>query len=257
MKKICTLVLGILLVTTVLTACAPANSDTLFQVTPFIALDRGYFDGVIACEKIKEHGDFGLGTFDGLDGEMVMLDGQIFQVRIDGIAYTASDSMLSPFVQVTFFNPDDTININNINSIAELKEYLDSNLPSLNTIYAIRIKGTFPYIKTRSVPPFEKPYPSLAEAVENQTVFELDNVTGTFVGFRNPPYMPDVNVPGYHFHFLTEDKKAGGHVLDCRIDNASAEIDITEDYYLSIPVKGNFYEADLNQESNKSASFSE
>jgi len=254
LKKVYILLL-IILFAGLLISCAPANRDILFQTTPFITLDRGYFDGSVTCGALKEHGDFGLGTFNSLDGEMVIIDGQIYQVKTDGIAYAVNDSALTPFAQITYFDPDISVNISNCSSFSELKEYLDSKLPTVNTTYAIRIKGTFPYVKTRSVPGFEKPYPTLTDAVKSQSEFELQNVTGTFVGFRAPAYVANINVPGYHFHFITEDRKAGGHVLDCKIDSASAEIDDTDYYFVETPES--VYEADLNPETGSSSSKSE
>ncbi len=108
-------------------------------------------------------------------------------------------------------------------------------LPSVENPCAIRIDGHFKSVKVRSVPRQEKPYQGLEDAVKHQTEFQLKNVSGTLVGFRFPHYMDGVNVPGYHFHFITADKKAGGHALDCCATGVgSAEVSLISELSLRL-----------------------
>ncbi|OQB96225.1 MAG: Alpha-acetolactate decarboxylase precursor [Verrucomicrobia bacterium ADurb.Bin122] len=76
----------------------------------------------------------------------------------------------------------------------------------------------------RSVPAQQKPYPALAEVAKTQPVFELSNVTGTLVGFRAPPFVKGLNVPGYHLHFLADDRQSGGHVLSLTLESGTLEL---------------------------------
>jgi acetolactate decarboxylase len=85
------------------------------------------------------------------------------------------------------------------------------------------------------VPKQTEPYPTLTEVIDNQVIFPLNNVTGTTVGFRLPSYMNEINVAGYHLHFITDDETAGGHLLDCIVRDATIEIDYTYDYELALP----------------------
>lgn len=225
-----------------------ADNDVLFQVSTIDALLQGVFDGFFAFEALKTHGDFGIGTFDSLDGEMVALDGDYYQIKADGVAYPVRDDMTSPFSTVTHFEADQTIEIRNASNFTELSLQLDKQLPSKNAFYALRIDGTFPYIKTRSVPKQEKPYPRLADACKNQSVFVLNNTKGTIVGIWAPDFSEGLNVPGYHFHFITEDKKAGGHILDLKVDEATGNLDITSGFAMQLPTSGDFYNVDLTQD---------
>ena len=136
-----------------------ADDDILFQVSTIDALLQGVFDGFYSFEDLKTHGDFGIGTFDSLDGEMIALDGHYYQIKADGVAYPEQGNMTSPFSTVTYFQADQTIAIQNASNFTELSRHLDEQLPSRNAFYAVRIDGTFPYIKTRSVPRQEKPFP--------------------------------------------------------------------------------------------------
>ena len=228
------------------TVCA--DDDVLFQVSTIDALLQGGFDGFFTFEDLKTHGDFGIGTFDSLDGEMIALDGDYYQIKADGVAYPVQGNMTSPFSTVTYFQADQTIAIQNVSNFTELSRQLDEQLPSKNAFYAVRIDGTFPYIKTRSVPKQEKPYPRLADAVKNQSVFEFANATGTVVGVWAPDFSKGLNVPGYHLHFITADRKAGGHILDLKVDEAEAKVDITPGFAMELPTKGDFYNVDLTQD---------
>jgi len=225
-----------------------ADDDVLFQVSTIDALLQGVFDGFYTFDDLKTHGDFGIGTFDSLDGEMVALDGDYYQVKADGVAYPVQGNMTTPFSTVTYFQADQTIAIKNAGNFSELSSQISEKLPSINTFYAIRLDGTFPYVKTRSVPRQEKPYPRLADATKNQSVFEFSNVTGSVVGVWAPEFSKGLNVPGYHLHFITADRKAGGHILDLKVDKAEAKMDVTAGFAMELPTKGDFYNVDLTQD---------
>lgn len=224
------------------------SRDILFQTSTINALLEGVYDGQITYKKLKEHGDFGIGTFNNLDGEMIALEGRFYQIKTDGLAYPVDESMRTPFAVVTFFEPDKSVLLDKPLNCEKLKQYLDSLLPTQNIFYAIKIEGKFSYIKARSVPRQEKPYPPLTQVVKKQSIFEFHLVEGTIVGVRCPSYVEGINVPGYHFHFITSDKRAGGHVLECLIKNVKIEIDYTSKFYLVLPESDSFYQSDLTRE---------
>ena len=226
--------------------CAAFEDDVLFQVSTIDALMQGVFDGFYSFDDLMDQGDFGIGTFNALDGEMVALDGEYYQVRADGVAYPVQGDMTAPFATVTRFEADQTAALENAGNFTELARQIDRHLPSPNAFYALRIDGTFPYVQTRSVPRQEKPYPRLAEAVEDQSVFNLTNVTGSVVGIWSPDFVKGVNVPGYHLHFITEDRKAGGHILEIQVANATAQMDVTAGFAMQLPSSGDFYNVNLS-----------
>lgn len=225
------------------------DRDVLFQASTLDALMVGVYDGDIAYAELKEHGDFGLGTLEGLDGEMVAVDGRFYQVKTDGIAYSVDDGSIAPFAMVTFFDADSEAQVERGLDYEGLKAYIDGLLPSRNIFYAVKVEGEFEYIKARSIPAQDKPYPPLSDVIENQAVFELDNVRGTMVGFWCPSYVQGINAPGYHLHFITADNSAGGHVLDCRLDDVIVYIDDTPYLKMELPEIEEFLEADLEPES--------
>ena len=245
MKKVAYLFLLLLISLPVfVTACNSAsNQDILYQTSTLNALMEGVYDGTISLKEVKQQGNFGVGTFDNLDGEMVVLDGRIYQIKSDGKVYLPEESTETPFVAVTFFNSDQTFNTENIANVDQMTKLLDSTLQTSNIFYAVKIDGSFDYMKTRSVPRQNKPFPPLAKVT--QSIFEFKNIEGTIIGLRCPAFSSGFNLPGYHFHFISKDKKGGGHVIDFKLRNAKVEIDATEGFYMELPPSPEFYQLDL------------
>ncbi len=224
------------------------DREILYQASTIQALSAGNYDGQTTLCALKQRGDFGIGTFQGLDGEMVVLDGNFYQVKVDGRVYPVNEAAGIPFAQVTFFGTDKTFAIDHELSYADLGQYLDRLLSSKNLFYAVKITGRFSYVKTRSVPKQARPYVDLEQAVKEQKVFEFHDIKGTIVGFRSPEYSKGFSVGGYHLHFISEDRKNGGHLLDFQACGVKAEIDETADFYLSLPTNEEFLNLDLNSE---------
>lgn len=224
------------LIPVLLISCASPvkDSDIIYQESTIGKLDDGEYDGMISMGELKQHGDFGLGTFDGLNGEMVGVDGEFFQVDYKGATQAADDKITTPFAMVTFFESDKTVKLTGDYDYNKLKSTLDEYLPSKDIIYAVKITGKFDYLQTRSVPKQTKPYPPLKEAVKEESIFEFRDMKGTAVGFWVPTYMKDISVQGYHLHFISEDKQSGGHLLEFKITNPTIYIDFNSNLHLSI-----------------------
>lgn len=227
---------------------APDNRDTLYQVSTINALLQSVYDGVVPISEAQMHGDTAIGTTDGLDGELIAVDGGYYVIRSDGVAYPLEGTTTTPFISTTFFDPDFTIPVNDTTDISRFEEQLESGLPSANMFYAIRMDGTFDYVKTRSMPKQTRPYPKLADVAAEQSVFEFHNTTGTIVGFWSPDFVSGFNVPGYHIHFITADRTAGGHVLDLRMTDEVIQVDITPDLSIVLPTEGDFYHVNLTED---------
>ena len=223
-----------------------AEQQVLFQTSTLQALMNGVYDGDFSFEELKKHGDFGQGTFEALDGEMVAVDGRFYQVKSDGQVYPVAPTQKTPFAEVTCFRTDKTLDAPEIPDLKHLEQYLTERLPSPNVLYAFKITGKFAYIKARSVPRQARPYPPLAEAAKHQQVFEFRNVDGVMVGFFHPRFLAGVNVAGYHFHFLSADRRAGGHLLDCRFQQARVEWSRINDFQLRLPGTEEFSRTDLS-----------
>ncbi len=233
MKKI--LLLGCLLLLVASTGFAnPAtDKETIYQGSTIEALLAGNYDGVATVKKIRTQGNMGLGTFAGLDGEMIVLDGKVYKASKSGKVTVEEDSVQSPFYAVTSFEADITKKIAAPNmSLELLKQELDKLRPRNDLPYAIIIKGNFKTMKMRSAGPYQKPFPVLSDALKEQNVFDYAEVSGRLVGFWLPSYMGNTNAAGYHLHFLSDDRQKGGHVLDLVLTDAEISLDETANFHI-------------------------
>jgi acetolactate decarboxylase len=221
--------------------------DTVSQVSTINALLAGVYDGDKDMHYLKRHGDFGIGTFNALDGEMVFWQGRVYQVRADGKVYRPGDKVLTPFASVAWFVPEKTVALNAGDDFAAVRGKLDKVCSNKNLFYAVALKGRFTQMKTRSVPKQKKPYPALVKVTAHQPVFKMQDVEGVVIGFRCPPFVNGINVPGWHLHFLSKDRTRGGHVLDFKVASGTADIDELFRFYMTLPRgKSGFSQVDLS-----------
>jgi acetolactate decarboxylase len=228
--------------------CTSPQKNTLTQVSAIDALLAGAYDGQMPVRRLLTHGDLGLGTFHALDGEMIVLDGAAWQARADGTVRRASSDATTPFAAVIDFAPEQTLSLEGPVDFAGLQARMNTAAPDTNLFIAVRFDGTFSAMTVRSVPPQTKPYPPLAEVTRHQPVFEYTNVTGTVLGFRCPPFVKGINVPGWHLHFLSNDRKTGGHILGFTAQNGTLRLDTCRHFTLLLPEQADFSTLDLSRD---------
>jgi acetolactate decarboxylase len=220
---------------------------TLYQVSTSTALVEGIYQGAVRVGTLREHGDLGLGTFENLDGEMVVLDGRFFQVRSDGSVRECGDEVLSPFAVVTRFAPETKVSLPECPDLSHLTARFDAIRHSDNVFFALRVDGHFDYVHTRAMCRTKEGVP-LVQAAAVQPEFEFHDVSGTLVGFWTPEYAKTLNVPGYHLHFLSADHKYGGHLLQCRGSDLRLQIQRGGEFRMALPETEDFLKADLRRD---------
>ena len=223
---------------------------TLFQVSTSGALVEGVYQSAVSSNLLLHYGDFGIGTFENLDGEMVVIDGEIYQVRSDGEVSKIVEDVGTPFAVVTHFVADQDQTIENASSFKDLTETCDRYRDSDNLFYAFRIDGHFGHVHTRAMRETLDGLP-LAKAAAIQPEFEFTDVDGTLVGIWAPQFSSALNIAGYHFHFLSEDRSKGGHLLECSGKNLRVRVERLNDFHLSLPESEEFLRADLTKDPSK------
>lgn len=231
---------------------AITKSDTYYHYSIWWAFVNKVFDADLSVAELKTKGDTGLGSFNLLDGEMVMVDGVAYRVREDGSISEGADTDKIVYANAGFFEEDMQTKLTSegVMDIEQLKSVLTAELPSTNFFYVFKIKGTFDYMKcgglTRQEPPFEE---GLDVLIPNRPVFEGNNVSGTIVGFYCPDFIGNINVKGFHFHFISDDKKLGGHVMDFKSSTTlNVGIDKKTDYHFVLPDNADFENVSLEKE---------
>jgi acetolactate decarboxylase len=220
------------------------TQHTIFQVSTSGALVKGVYQGFVRMGDIKRHGDFGLGTFDSLDGEGIMLEGHCYRAGSNGTVSEVSENVLTPFWVTTKFQTDRKEDFQNVLHLEDLCDRLSAMRPSDNLMAAIRIDGIFSSIKVRVACKAEAGV-DLVSAMAHQHEFSYQNIKGTLIGFYTPEYARTINVPGYHLHFLSSDRICGGHVLNLKATLLSVAVEITSDFHVALPENQAFLLADL------------
>ncbi len=225
---------------------APDHRDTasLFQVSTLDALTLGLYQGVYSIGALKQQGDFGLGTFEGIDGEMTILNGHFYHFRSDGVVSEEPEQSRVPFAVITKFHPDYRFAVTG-DSLDQVSQEIDKHIRSTNLIYAIRIHGNFSELTTRAIPKLFPPYPPLSDAVTEEIKFPLQDIAGTLVAFRCPAWVKGINQVGYHYHFISDDQTVGGHALSFTTGPVIVEVQLLHQNSVWVPEKGPFLTAPL------------
>ena len=237
---------------------ADHEPHVLFQASTIGALLDGAYEGDLSFAELAEQGDLGLGTLNGLDGEMIALDGRFYRADVEGTIHTVEPEERTPFAVVCDFEPQIDTRIaaepgdgrspesgEGVLSYGDLLRRIDELIPAGASSCAIRLDGDFDLVRARSVPRQSPPYRPLTEVVAKQNVFELAAIAGTMVGFRFPAYAEGIEVGGYHLHFISEDRTRGGHVLDSRCRELRVRLDPSNELHVELPPSVDLADPDL------------
>lgn len=223
----------------IVTACAHKESESglFYHYSAWAAFVNKIYDGTLTAGSLKEKGDIGLGSYNGLDGELIMLDNVLYEALGDGSVIVVNDSAKIAYANTTFYKEDKALKLNVIQNYDSLRVALNRQIGSKNYFYAFKIHGTFKKLKLGGVPKQEKPYTQgLDVLIPNRPVFDKENCTGTMVGFFCPEFIGQINVAGFHFHFVSDDKKSAGHVMEfSEATNLSGGINKITKYQFDLP----------------------
>ena len=224
------------------------SKDVIYQVSLLQSLLYGDYHGSVTINELKQHGDVGIGTFNKLNGEMIMLDGEVYRASGDGSVEIVSDNESTPFSVVKYIDSDETKPLKDISDFDALCHQLDkiAKEKGINRFYMIRVDGMFREVNVRSVYAQNEQYRPLTEVMKHdQTFFDYKDIEGTLVGLYCPPYMAALNAVGWHLHFISKDKTKGGHVLGVNIADAILTWDEADAFQMRLPKNESFDRFDL------------
>jgi acetolactate decarboxylase len=211
------------------------HQHELFQTSTVQAMLGGAYEGDVTLGELLEHGDLGLGTLNGLDGELIVLEGEVWKAELDCTLTRPPANARTPYAVVVDFSPGEPAKLEGPLAGDDLEGWLRGGGRASEQPDAIRIDGRFASVHVRSVPKQSKPYPPLAEAIAHQHIVELKDVSGTMVGFRFPDPLDGIEMAGFHLHFLTDDRTRGGHVLSYTLLEGSVSVDEASDLHVELP----------------------
>ncbi|MCF6407171.1 acetolactate decarboxylase [Chitinophaga filiformis] len=224
--------------------------NTLFQYGVADAFIGGVFDGNYTWSQLKQQGDFGLGAPDKLDGELTICDGKGYQTQSTGKTIQVTDSFKTSLAFVTFFKADTTFVVSGTQDQAAAFNQIDTYLEKKNGMYAIRISGSFNQLKTRAFPPPPQPYAPLATLLNTQQFFDIKKTKGVLIGYKLPTYINGLSIEGYHFHFLSDDRTQGGHMLSFSGNDLKVEVAELKDFHMTVPDDSSFMNYEFKKKQN-------
>lgn len=226
--------------------------NKMYQISTLQALALGYTRTVISAEELLKEGDTGLGTFEDLNGEMIVMDGQCYRADQDGHVSVVSPETGVPFAAVARLYGEQQFPMENMADISAVKEELTRKIEErfgLNSMHVVKIDGEFAKVDARSEAPYRSHHVSLKEILDkNQKAFIFENIRGSLVGVYFPDYMDGINMPGWHLHFLSQDRTLGGHVFDVSIKDAKAMVDKITNMMINLPKEAAFDTYSLKQD---------
>lgn len=227
------------------------RDHTLYQLALFQSVALGEYYGFRTVAQFKEHGDIGMGIFEAVNGELILLDGIVYQALADGSVIVPSDDVLIPYGNAAFFEADAKILHVTASGFQELEKILNEQVVRTgpNQFFFVKISGNFPYVAVRSELKQEEPFRMLNIALRtDQRKYEYQDLDGTIVGLYCPPYMQSMNAPGWHFHFISSDRTKGGHMTAGSLSDCSLQVNRISRFTVDIPDTDSFNRKDLGQD---------
>ncbi len=222
------------------------RADKAIQQFSFVdALVAGLFDGAFDAATVASHGSLGVGCGDALDGELVLIDGELFVCRADGVTPAEPDAAI-PFAEVARFEPTFSRALSGPISEAQFEALVDGLVPSHNLFYAIRVDGEFASVTVREAVKQQRPFRGLAEAVGDQHEATVEGTTGTLLGFKGPDVFQGLSVADYHLHYITADRRFGGHSMDFELTSGTLTIEAYANFTLRLPQTESYLGAELD-----------
>jgi len=205
------------------------STDRIWHYSMIDAMRRGIYEGTHTVKELKDHGDFGLGTFNHLNGELIALDGTIYRILPSGNVEVASEDLKSPFTSLTFFKADLVKTINFTGAFEDLQEKILPMLSTQNLPYAIKIEARWSDITVAGAEPISpSDTTELATLMKARPQYKRQNVKGTMIGYFTPSLLSNVDLSPFHFHFISDDKKFAGHLMSGQLKNAEIKIYMNE-----------------------------
>ena len=229
--------------------------NKMLQVSTLQALVAGYTRGVITVQKLESLGTVGLGTFEGVDGEMILLDGVCYRARHDGTVTRPAPDDGVPFASVATVEGGAAFELEEAPDIDVLKRQLTCTIDeafALNSLHVVTVKGFFSSISARSESAYRADHITLKDMLATtQREFVFENLNGTLVCVYYPDYMDGINASGWHLHFLSEDRTKGGHVFDLSLPRGRAVFHRIDRIEIQLPATPAFDTYSLKEASQK------
>ncbi|HEH0830648.1 TPA: acetolactate decarboxylase [Staphylococcus aureus] len=211
-------------------------TNVLYQHGTLGTLMAGLLEGTASINELLQHGDLGIATLTGSNGEVIFLDGKAYHANEHKEFVELKGDELTPYATVTKFVADTSYETKDKSSEAVFAEIKEKML-SENLFSAVKISGLFKKMHVRMMPAQEPPYTRLIDSARRQPEQTETYVKGSVVGFFTPELFHGIGSAGFHVHFANDDRNFGGHVLDFEVEDVKVEIQNIETFEQHFPIQ--------------------
>lgn len=211
------------------------KKSRIFQHNSYRTLYGGFYEGTITAREALKHGAIGIGTLDGADGEVIILNGTMYHGDSDNHVNLVSSDKTLPYValldhQAQFELTADDLDFEKLLSAMRLDSPLQrpsesgqssaesakmtENISNPNVPYSIKIDGLFKQVEITSKTPNNTSGTPYLDILSKQPHFTKENVEGTIVGIWSPKHLESLYGSGFHLHFISADRKFGAHLAN-------------------------------------------
>lgn len=215
-------------------------TNVLYQHGTLGTLMAGLLEGTASINDLLEHGDLGIATLTGSDGEVIFVDGKAYHANEHKEFIELTGDEMTPYATVTKFKADSSFKTSNKNQ-EEVFDEVKKQMKSENMFSAVKISGTFKKMHVRMMPGQEPPYTRLIDSARRQPEQTETYIKGSVVGFFTPELFHGVGSAGFHVHFANDDRNFGGHVLDFEIEDVKVEIQNFETFEQYFPINDEIF----------------
>lgn len=195
-------------------------TNVLYQHGTLGTLMAGLLEGTATINELLEHGNLGIATLTGSDGEVIFLDGKAYHANEHKEFIELKGDEKVPYASITNFKASKTFPLQQL-SQDDVFAQIKNEMLSENLFSAVKIYGTFKHMHVRMMP---------AQQEKRQ------DIRGAIVGFFTPELFHGVGSAGFHIHFADDERAYGGHVLDFEVDDVVVEIQNFETFQQHFPV---------------------
>ena len=197
------------------------------QIETVHDLFAGRYDSVTTVGETFDGAVLGLGVAEGVDGEIVHVDGTTWRIPADGIPQIAPAELGMPFAVAAYGGTAITRDVPAGAGMPEITALVDDVLAAEDQhheyhVAAVKVVGEFSHILLRSEHGQTPPYQPLGSpgSVVGEVRFDFAPWSGTLAGFRFPDIADDVVIPGLHLHAIARDHGSGGHCHELTVARA-------------------------------------
>lgn len=219
----------------------------LFQVSFTDAIMSGLQNGTADAADLVREGKYGLGTPVMPGGELIIVDGEVYVCNPCGKTTKVRGDTSVNFAVVADESESFSFELENTEGYENVRKKIERMITesagNLNHFCLAIMRGRFARVNIRT----NEFHISDGKYVFPQEYSDHEELHATAVGFYCPEYTAGLNMPGWHFHIISDDRRTGGHVMDMSPGKVAVSITVLTEWKLRLPNNEEFNSIDFRR----------